>query len=85
MSMLRVLLRDPSHCPYYRGFNRPDAPGRDVTCRSGCWSEPSCITDEPLNGWPFVRLLASGRKVASLVLHPCADGLHMDCGCGLMP
>ena len=30
-------------CPYYQGTG---------TCESGCATEPSCITDEPLEGWP---------------------------------
>lgn len=29
-------------CPYYR---------HDEKCESGCYSEPRCITDAPLEGW----------------------------------
>lgn len=24
-------------------------------CTRGCWDEPRCITDEPLEGWPLMR------------------------------
>jgi len=34
---------DLSSCPYYQGTG---------TCFAGCVTEPSCITDEPLEGWP---------------------------------
>jgi hypothetical protein len=34
----------PAACPYYAGTG-------DRTCKSGCWQEPSCITDEPSGGW----------------------------------
>lgn len=36
-------------CPYYRRGQ----PGADPkgTCSHGCWTEPSCKTDEPTNGW----------------------------------
>jgi hypothetical protein len=30
-------------CPYLRTGTEP--------CVSGCWSEPRCITDEPMGGW----------------------------------
>lgn len=29
-------------CPYLVGGN---------TCASGCWSEPRCVTEEPIDGW----------------------------------
>jgi hypothetical protein len=38
---------DLTHCPYFQGVG---------TCRSGCWSEPSCRNDEPLRGWPRSRM-----------------------------
>ncbi len=31
-------------CPYYAGTGKQ-------TCQSGCWQEPSCITDKPSGGW----------------------------------
>jgi hypothetical protein len=31
-------------CPYYQGTG-------DRTCKSGCWEEPRCVTDEPLGGY----------------------------------
>ncbi len=37
---------DLASCPYYRGVGK---------CESGCREEPSCITDEPLKGWPSLR------------------------------
>jgi hypothetical protein len=37
---------DLSSCPYYRGVG---------TCESGCTTEPSCMTDEPSEGWPSRR------------------------------
>lgn len=39
-------------CPYYRGKG---------TCESGCWTEPMCITDEPLGGWPRPWVLKRRR------------------------
>lgn len=38
--------QDMSSCPHYQGTG---------TCSFGCWEEPSCFTDEPMNGWPSVR------------------------------
>lgn len=40
-------------CPYFHGLG---------TCASGCWSEPSCQTDEPLGGWRIRDL--KGRFVS---------------------
>lgn len=37
---------DLSDCPYYNGKG---------TCDYGCTTKPSCITDEPLAGWPRRR------------------------------
>lgn len=37
---------DLSSCPYYQGTG---------ICESGCTTEPSCMTDEPLEGWPSRR------------------------------
>jgi len=37
---------DMSGCAYFRGKG---------TCSYGCYSEPSCQTDEPLDGWPSER------------------------------
>lgn len=55
MSLLRLMTHDISRtCPYIRHGGK---------CRTGCWSEPHCITGEPLNGWPWQRLLAKARKV----------------------
>ena len=34
---------DLSSCPYFQGTG---------TCESGCYSEPSCFTDRPSEGWP---------------------------------
>lgn len=34
--------RNMLSCPYLTGGN---------TCISGCWSEPRCITKEPVGGW----------------------------------
>jgi len=33
------------------------------TCVSGCWSEPRCITDEPIGGWES-DVKESARSVA---------------------
>lgn len=43
---------DLSGCPYYRGVG---------ICAYGCYSEPSCITDEPRHGWPSQRRSRHGR------------------------
>jgi hypothetical protein len=37
-------------CPYYRG---------EGTCNMGCYSEPACITDQPLEGWE-AQITAAG-------------------------
>lgn len=34
-------------CPYYLGTG-------DRTCKSGCYDEPRCITDEPSSGWGYL-------------------------------
>lgn len=39
----RLLENDGRDCPWYKG---------EGTCATGCWTEPSCQTDEPINGWP---------------------------------
>lgn len=55
MSMLRTMRRDPSRtCPYFR---------RGAKCATGCWSEPFCITQEPLRGWPFARLMGRAKWI----------------------
>lgn len=39
---------DLTDCPYFRG---------EGTCKGGCWTEPSCITDMPGPfGWPRQRM-----------------------------
>ena len=40
--------RDLSVCCYYR-----NVPPR--VCGHGCYDEPRCITEEPLDHWPLVR------------------------------
>jgi len=42
-------------CPYFRGVG-------DRTCKSGCWTEPRCQTDMPLNGWPKPWVLGDARR-----------------------
>jgi hypothetical protein len=37
---------DKSSCPYYAGKG---------ICQGGCRTEPSCVTGEPLRGWPSRR------------------------------
>ncbi len=37
---------DLSSCPYYQGTGH---------CQSGCTTEPECMTNEPLEGWPSRR------------------------------
>jgi hypothetical protein len=44
---------DLSDCPYYRSWL--DGIG-DGKCNRGCYDEPSCITDEPTEGWPSSRV-----------------------------
>jgi hypothetical protein len=44
---------DLSDCPYYRSWL--DGIG-DGKCNRGCYDEPSCITDEPTEGWPSRRV-----------------------------
>lgn len=53
MSILRIELRQcrnmlgsalsAAACPYYRTGTEQ--------CVTGCWEEPRCITNEPLEGW----------------------------------
>lgn len=49
-----------SSCAYYQQVG-------DGKCSYGCWQEPRCITDEPLEGWAiesnhwWVRLYAKLR------------------------
>lgn len=50
--MVRAMEEDRSDCPFYQ-YSRNDGPYG--TCNRGCWSEPSCITDEPIDGWPAIR------------------------------
>jgi hypothetical protein len=44
---------DLSDCPYYRSWQDG---GGDGKCNRGCHDEPSCITDEPTEGWPSRRV-----------------------------
>lgn len=37
-------------CPWY-------AKTGDQICASGCWSEPSCETDRPSEGWEAIAAL----------------------------
>lgn len=37
---------DLSGCAYFRGVGQ---------CSYGCWEEPRCQTDEPIEGWPSIR------------------------------
>lgn len=50
-------MKDLSSCPYYRG---------EGICTSGCQTEPSCVTDEPLGGWPAVRAERLARIRANI-------------------
>lgn len=43
------LVEVESDCPYYRGVGQ---------CETGCWAEPRCVTDEPVNGWGSELVLA---------------------------
>jgi hypothetical protein len=55
MSLLRLMSRDPSRvCPFYT---------RGAKCASGCWSEPHCVTGEPVGGWPWENLLRRARWI----------------------
>ena len=51
------IMEDESGCPYYQGKG---------ICSSGCHSEPSCQTSEPLEGWPLTRPGRSHQPKASL-------------------
>lgn len=48
------------NCPYLRTGTEQ--------CVSGCWSEPRCITDEPIGGWE-----ADVRQSARSVADWCRD------------
>lgn len=47
---------DLSTCPYFQRYI--EAPGADPNgiCGFSCTSEPACITDEPVEGWPAERV-----------------------------
>lgn len=42
-----------STCAYYRGKG---------SCSFGCYTEPACITDEPMTGWPKPWVLKRGGR-----------------------
>lgn len=45
---------DVGDCPYLdRWAGKPGF--EDATCGYGCREEPSCVTDEPADGWPSRR------------------------------
>lgn len=49
-------------CPYFgRYYNLP---GHDpaATCGFGCVDEPSCITDQPRDGWPALDFDENGAS-----------------------
>lgn len=70
--MLKTMKRDVSRtCPYAR---------RGAKCRSGCWSEPFCVTQEPLRGWPWARLMNRARTYSRCTgVLSWLDG-QADCG-----
>lgn len=57
-------------CPYYRLYHGDPNPGEGAhgpgTCMGGCHDEPACVTDEPLEGWPPVRVLAPGQWLGTM-------------------
>jgi hypothetical protein len=54
VSRRRPGLATGSDCPYYQGVG---------ICGSGCWEEPTCVTEEPTRGWPAYEA-ASAREMA---------------------
>jgi len=55
---------DPDYgtCPYFQSafLKQPLPEGVQPVCQSGCWEEPVCVTNEPLEGWPSTRGLSRG-------------------------
>jgi hypothetical protein len=48
---------DLSRCDYYNGRGKCSA--------GGCYTEPRCITDSPLRGWPRARVMERAREVGA--------------------
>lgn len=46
---------DLGTCPYYAYFRGQGPP---AICGRGCWEEPRCVTEEPLDGWPSANRAA---------------------------
>lgn len=51
-------------CPYYFGAG---------SCKSGCWDEPRCITDMPLDGWR-PRQVNQPNPILTTLRDALADG-----------
>lgn len=48
-----------SSCNYYQSMLRGDRP---ALCSHGCYDEPRCITNTPMEGWPSERKLIGRIK-----------------------
>ena len=55
-----VLQYDLGDCPYYTRSGENGAYGPN-TCSHSCHEEPSCITNEPTNGWIWTAIPQSVR------------------------
>ncbi|MFD9734373.1 hypothetical protein [Umezawaea sp. NPDC059074] len=51
-----LMEEDLSGCAYWLFVN---GKGPRASCSNGCWQEPACITDEPIDGWPSQRKLST--------------------------
>jgi len=38
-------------CAYYARYYGLPGCNPNATCTEGCWDEPRCVTDEPIEGW----------------------------------
>lgn len=73
---------DRSHCPYFAVWHHLPWKDREGafgpgTCGGGCWEEPACITEQPLEGWPRMRHTKTHEHGAREHTHAFADAPHV--------
>lgn len=47
---------DLGGCPYLARYHGVDGADPNGICNRGCYDEPECVTCEPDDGWPILRL-----------------------------
>lgn len=53
---------DLGHCAYFARYYGLPGADPNATCSFGCRTEPSCITDEPREGWPSHPEIRQGQE-----------------------